>query len=85
VSDVHVEGSSERAENWVVFVVSLYSTISKSMSRASTRRVAVFAEPAGPVRISRRCIYRICHLKRRRNKKMAYAVLRVTFLGKGFL
>ena len=30
--------------------------MSKSISRASTRKVAVFAEPAGPVRISRRCI-----------------------------
>lgn len=54
LQDPHVEGSSERAENWVVFVVSLYSTISKSISRASTRRLAVFPEPAGPLRMRRR-------------------------------
>lgn len=54
--DVHVEGSSAKEEKRVVFVLSLYSTMSKSISRASTRRVVVFAEPAGPVRMSRRCI-----------------------------
>jgi len=67
LQDAHVEGSSEKAENWVVFVVSLYSTISKSISRASTRRLAVFPEPAGPVRMSRRCNTSHRHLLKSRN------------------
>ena len=54
-SNLHVEGSLVKAENWIVSVLFLYSVISKSISRASTRMVAVFAEPAGPERISRRC------------------------------
>lgn len=53
--NVHVEGSSAKVEKRVVFMFSLYSTMSKSISRASTRKVVVFAEPAGPVRTSRRC------------------------------
>lgn len=53
--DVQAGGSSSNVEKRVVFVFSLNSTISKSISRASTRRVVVFPEPAGPVRTSNRC------------------------------